>query len=104
MTIQGTHPRAQAVRRVYETGQPTTPSNVTHIACHPDSSSSGKDVILWDDIKAVFGDVAHVRAGSTVQTFLKGGDFKKYVFQIKLPNLFFSCIKLTMLSYDCHFF
>ncbi|KAG0291397.1 hypothetical protein BGZ96_005233 [Linnemannia gamsii] len=76
MTIQETHPLVQAVRRVYETGQPTIPSNITHIACHPDSSSSGKDVILWDDIKAVFGDVAHIRAGSTVQSFLKGGDHK----------------------------
>jgi hypothetical protein len=84
MTIQETHPHVQAVRRVYETGQPTTPSTTTHIVCHPDSSSSGKDIILWDDIKAVFGDVAHVRSGSTIQAFLKGRDFKKYVLQIKL--------------------
>lgn len=82
MTVQEHHPLVQAVRRVYETGQPTTPSNITHIVCHPDSSCSGKDVILWDDIKAAFGDVAHVRSGSIVQNFLKGGDFKKYMFEI----------------------
>ncbi|KAF9153942.1 hypothetical protein BG015_002248 [Linnemannia schmuckeri] len=76
MTVHENRPLVQAVRRVYETGQPTTPSNITYITCHPDSSSSGNNVILWEDIKTVFGDVAYVRSGSIVQTFLKGGDFK----------------------------
>ncbi|KAG9073384.1 hypothetical protein KI688_001179 [Linnemannia hyalina] len=74
--VQEHHPPVQAIRPVCETGQTMAPANITHIVCHPDSSSSGKDVILWDDIKAAFGDVALVRSGSIVQAFLKGRDFK----------------------------
>ncbi|KAG0283751.1 hypothetical protein BGZ96_011875 [Linnemannia gamsii] len=80
MAIQDTHPHAQAVRRVYENEQPNynsgaLASNIIHIACHPDPSS-GKDIILWDDIKAASDDVMHVRSGTFVLPFLKGTDFK----------------------------
>lgn len=89
MTIQGTHPHAQAVRRVYENEQPThtsgaVVSNIILIACHPDPSS-GKDIILWDDIKAAFNDALHVRSGTFVLPFLKGTDFKKYLFPLYIP-------------------
>ncbi|KAF9900305.1 hypothetical protein EC991_007647 [Linnemannia zychae] len=40
--------------------------------------SSGKDIILWEDIIAAFktNDVIHVRSGTVVLPFLKGTDFK----------------------------
>ncbi|KAG0371760.1 hypothetical protein BGX24_001233 [Mortierella sp. AD032] len=73
----------QAVR-VCEQGQTTSnndnnniPSTeVFHIACHSDSTSSGKVIILWDDILAAFSNVVHVRSGTRILPFLKGSDFK----------------------------
>jgi hypothetical protein len=81
MTIEDRHPHSQAVRRVYENELPgatsgALASNIIHIACHPDPSS-GDDIILWDDIKAAFDDVMHVRSGTFVIPFLKGTDLKK---------------------------
>ncbi|KAF9153948.1 hypothetical protein BG015_002254 [Linnemannia schmuckeri] len=80
MTVQEISPSLQAVRRVNESDNEndqssSTESAIIHLAVHPDLTS-GKDVILWDDIKATFDDVIHVRSGTVVQTFLKGSDFK----------------------------
>jgi hypothetical protein len=79
MTIPDIHPHAQAVRLFYDNEQPVSASafnNIIHIAYHPDPCS-GKDIILWEDIKAAFDDVMHVRSGTFVLPFLKGPDFKK---------------------------
>ncbi|KAK3836713.1 MAG: hypothetical protein J3R72DRAFT_423848 [Linnemannia gamsii] len=73
----------QAVR-VCEQGQTTSnndnnniPSTeVFRLACHSDSTSSGKVIILWDDILAAFSNVVHVRSGTRILPFLKGSDFK----------------------------
>ncbi|KAF9899220.1 hypothetical protein EC991_009280 [Linnemannia zychae] len=68
----------QAVRRVYEdeetTDNPTSRRNI-HIICHPDASI-GKDIILWDDILAVFSTALYVRSGIIALPFLKGSNFK----------------------------
>jgi hypothetical protein len=48
-----------------------------HLPYHPDTSS-GKDILLWDDILAAFKeDVIHVLSGTIILPFLKGPDFKK---------------------------
>ncbi|KAF9129959.1 hypothetical protein BGW39_003615 [Mortierella sp. 14UC] len=77
MTPQETHSNIQAVRRVDENGHPSTLSNLIHLVCHSDPSS-GKDIILWEDILAAFktNDVIHVRSGTIVLPFLKDSDFK----------------------------
>ncbi|KAK3836722.1 MAG: hypothetical protein J3R72DRAFT_423854 [Linnemannia gamsii] len=78
MTIHDTPPSVQAVRRVYENGQPVTgsPSDIVHLTCHPDDSI-GRDILLWDDILAAFkDDVIHVRSGVRVLPFVKGANFK----------------------------
>jgi hypothetical protein len=81
MTVQEPSPSLQAIRRVNESDQEndenSTASTTIHLAVHPDLAS-GKDIILWDDIKATFPDVIHVRSGTVVQSFLKGSDFKMY--------------------------
>ncbi|KAK3824247.1 MAG: hypothetical protein J3R72DRAFT_479529, partial [Linnemannia gamsii] len=80
MTVQDTHPSIQAVRRIYENEQPassTTPAGVIYLVCQPDPSS-GKDILLWDDVLDAFkDDVIHIRSGAVVLPFLKGSDFKK---------------------------
>ncbi|KAG0258310.1 hypothetical protein BGZ95_005015 [Linnemannia exigua] len=83
MTVQDTHPNVQAVRRVYENEQPTnstTPAGIIYLVCHPDTSS-GKDIIFWDDVLAAFKEdfVIHIRSGAVVLPFLRGPDFKKYM-------------------------
>ncbi|KAF9898609.1 hypothetical protein EC991_010816, partial [Linnemannia zychae] len=77
MTIQDTLPLVQPVRLVDKNGIPFTPSNTIHLVCHSDPSS-GRNIILWDDILAAFkvDDVIHVRSGTIVLPFLKGADFK----------------------------
>ncbi|KAK3846814.1 MAG: hypothetical protein J3R72DRAFT_471130, partial [Linnemannia gamsii] len=77
MTIHGMSSTAQAVRRVYENGHAVTDNGAgtIHIACHMDASS-GKNILLWDDIKAVFGNALYVRSGDLALPFLKGSDFK----------------------------
>jgi hypothetical protein len=76
-----THTDIQAVRRVYESGQVanTTPAltEIIHIACYPDASS-GKNIILWDDVIAVFSTAIYIRSGTFAIPFLKGPNFKKY--------------------------
>ncbi|OAQ35355.1 hypothetical protein K457DRAFT_1422175 [Linnemannia elongata AG-77] len=76
MTIQDTSSTTQAVRRIYENGHAVIDNGVgtIHIACHPDTS--GKNILLWDDIKAVFGNALYVRSGDFALPFLKGPDFK----------------------------
>ncbi|KAF9118190.1 hypothetical protein BGW39_001391 [Mortierella sp. 14UC] len=78
MTIQDTLPHVQAVRRVFESEHSSSAtSDIIHLVCHPNPSSSGKEIILWDDIIAAFKeDVIHVRSGTIIQPFLKGPDFK----------------------------
>lgn len=87
MTIHGTASTAQAVRRVYENGHAVIDNGAgtIQIVCQPDTSS-GKNILLWDDIKAVFGNALYVRSGDFALPFLKGPDFKKYV--ICLPAVF----------------
>ncbi|KAK3836724.1 MAG: hypothetical protein J3R72DRAFT_526187 [Linnemannia gamsii] len=78
MTIHDIPPSVQAVRCVYENGQPVTgsPSDIVHLTCHPDDSI-GRDILLWDDILAAFkDDVIHVRLGTRVLPFVKGANFK----------------------------
>ncbi|KAG0374139.1 hypothetical protein BGX24_010788, partial [Mortierella sp. AD032] len=83
MTNQESHLNVQAVRRVYENELPTNCSTTTpappgtiYLVCHSDDSS-GKDILLWDDILAAFkDDVIHVRYGAVVLPFLKGPNFK----------------------------
>ncbi|KAK3823645.1 MAG: hypothetical protein J3R72DRAFT_479665 [Linnemannia gamsii] len=67
----------QAVRRVYENGHTVTDNgaDTIHIVCHMDASS-GKNILLWDDIKAVFGNALYVRSGDLALPFLKGLNFK----------------------------
>lgn len=84
--IQETPPPLQAVRRVYEnkyhsssSSSTASSSDIIHIMCHSDPTS-GKDILLWDDIKAAFDDVLHVRSGTVVLPFVKGSDFKKWVY------------------------
>jgi len=79
----------QAVRLITRNGEPTSacssplePSSQTailYLACHPDPSI-GKDIILWDDVVAAFKDPVHIRNGAKILPFLKGPDFKKYIF------------------------
>jgi hypothetical protein len=82
MTIQETPSHSQAVRRVYENEtvakEPTAPSDIIYIACHPDVSL-GNEFILWSDVLAAFKDVVHVCSGTALIPFLKGPDFQKYV-------------------------
>ncbi|KAG0292929.1 hypothetical protein BGZ96_003509 [Linnemannia gamsii] len=81
MSVQDTLPNVQAVRRVLENDTPTdeptlASSRIFHLPCHPDTSS-GKDILLWDDILAAFkDDVVHIRSGTIILPFLKGPDFK----------------------------
>ncbi|KAG0373408.1 hypothetical protein BGX24_011745 [Mortierella sp. AD032] len=100
MTIHDTPPSVQAVRRVYENGQPVTgsPSDIVHLTCHPDDSI-GRDILLWDDILAAFkDDVIHVRLdplrivaipGVTLDVVvtnqLKGKDLSLEMLQNALP-------------------
>jgi len=80
MTVQDTPPLIQAIRRVYESdlfaNRTTLSSDILHLICHFDISS-GRDIILWDDIQSGFKDVIHVRSGTTILPFLKGPNFKK---------------------------
>ncbi|KAF9129960.1 hypothetical protein BGW39_003616 [Mortierella sp. 14UC] len=75
MTTQETHPNVQAVRRVDENGYPSSSSKIIHLVCHSDSTN-GRDIVLWDDIRAAFDNAFHVRSGTIVLPFLKGPDFK----------------------------
>ncbi|KAK3847196.1 MAG: hypothetical protein J3R72DRAFT_187571 [Linnemannia gamsii] len=77
MTIYDTSSTVQAVCRVYENGLAVTDNGAgtIHIVCHLDPSS-GKNILLWDDIKAVFGNALYVRSGDLAIPFLKGLDFK----------------------------
>ncbi|KAH7060279.1 hypothetical protein BKA57DRAFT_487989 [Linnemannia elongata] len=83
MVGQETLPHAQAVRKVYENDSlASVPavSDIFHVACYPDVSS-GKDIILWDDILAAFKNVVHVRFGTMILPFLNGPDFKNQLFR-----------------------
>ncbi|KAF9901463.1 hypothetical protein EC991_006081 [Linnemannia zychae] len=78
MATQGTHINVQAVRRVYEDEETTenpTSGRTMHIVCHSDASS-GKVILLWDDVLAVFDTALYVRSGNTPLSFLKGPNLK----------------------------
>jgi hypothetical protein len=69
----------QALRRVYENANPTdppSPNDIFHVTYHLDPTT-GKGIILWDDILAAFKNVVHVKTGTKLLSFLKGQDFKK---------------------------
>ncbi|KAF9126801.1 hypothetical protein BGW39_006335 [Mortierella sp. 14UC] len=87
MTNQDTPTNVQAIRRVYKTGHPTNSATATatatatheetlYIECYPDPTS-GKDILLWDDILTAFKEdtVLHLRSEAVVFSFLKGSDF-----------------------------
>ncbi|KAG0365290.1 hypothetical protein BGX24_004209, partial [Mortierella sp. AD032] len=80
MTAHDTHSNIQAVRRVYENELPcssSAPAGIIYLVCQPDASS-GKDILLWDDVLDAFKEnVIHIRSGAVVLPFLKGPDFKK---------------------------
>ncbi|OAQ25704.1 hypothetical protein K457DRAFT_34942, partial [Linnemannia elongata AG-77] len=75
MAVQDVHTNVQGVRRVYESGPPSSSSETMYLVCHPDPSLK-KDILLWDDILAVFSSALYVRCGATVLPFAKGPDFK----------------------------
>ncbi|KAG0261802.1 hypothetical protein BGZ95_004151 [Linnemannia exigua] len=76
MTILVSLPGVQAVRGVFENGDHSAVSETIHLVCHSDTTT-GKTILLWDDILAAFkDDVVHVRSGTTVLPFLKGSSFK----------------------------
>lgn len=76
MTIPKILPQVQAIRQGYENGQPSTASTTFHIDCYQDPSS-GKDIILWDDIIAVFSGSLYARSETGHHHYLKGPDNKK---------------------------
>ncbi|KAF9901565.1 hypothetical protein EC991_006013 [Linnemannia zychae] len=66
----------QAVRTVHKhTLQPVAPAIIAHLGVHADASS-GKNIVLWDDVVQAFKDALHVRHGTRILPFLKGPDFK----------------------------
>ncbi|KAF9271657.1 hypothetical protein BGZ88_005776, partial [Linnemannia elongata] len=75
MAVQDVHPNVQGVRRVYESGPPSSSSEIMYLVCYPDPSLN-KDILLWDDILAVFSSALYVHSGATVLPFAKGPDFK----------------------------
>ncbi|KAK3836735.1 MAG: hypothetical protein J3R72DRAFT_493718 [Linnemannia gamsii] len=75
---QHAHTNIQAIRRINENGHPPSKaaaSYIIHVACYPDPAF-GKDIVLWDDIRAAFDDVMHVRSGTLVLPFLRGPDLR----------------------------
>ncbi|KAF9901378.1 hypothetical protein EC991_006229 [Linnemannia zychae] len=80
MIIGDTSTTTQAVRRIYENGHAAVNNGagIIRIVCHLDASS-GKNILLWDDLKVVFNNAVYVRSGDIALPFLKGPDFKKYV-------------------------
>jgi hypothetical protein len=80
MTIHDTSSTVQPMRRVYENGRAVIDNGAgtIQIVCHHDASYA-KNIILWDDIKTVFGNALYVRSRDFALPFLKGPDFKKYV-------------------------
>jgi len=94
MTNETSPPHLQAVRHVYDNGRLTNTvrdgqPDILHLEYHPDASS-GKDIILWEDILAAYKEdvVIHVRSGTRVLAFLKGPDFITYVTLIQLQTTF----------------
>jgi hypothetical protein len=50
-----------------------------------------KDILLWDDILAVFSNTPYLRSGTVAFPFLKGPDFKMHFFpSLLLFTLHFS--------------
>ncbi|KAF9932104.1 hypothetical protein FBU30_008918 [Linnemannia zychae] len=73
-------PTLQAIQLVYENElheKETAPSSrIFHLSFYSDPSS-GKDILLWDDIMDAFkDDIVHVRRGTMILPFLKGSNFK----------------------------
>ncbi|KAK5829390.1 hypothetical protein F5H01DRAFT_330101 [Linnemannia elongata] len=64
MAVQEVHTNVQGVRRVYESGPPSSSSETIYLVCYPDPSLN-KDILLWDDILAVFSSALYVRCGAT---------------------------------------
>ncbi|KAG0284506.1 hypothetical protein BGZ97_008161, partial [Linnemannia gamsii] len=77
MTIHDTSSTVQPMRRVYENGRAVIDNGAgtIQIVCHHDASYA-KNIILWDDIKTVFGNALYVRSRDFALPFLKGPDFK----------------------------
>jgi hypothetical protein len=72
------HSLLQAVRPVHKNNlTPTISAAIAYVVIHNDPSS-GKNIILWDDVQQAFKDALHVRHGAIIIPFLKGADFKKY--------------------------
>ncbi|KAF9091310.1 hypothetical protein BGX23_005278 [Mortierella sp. AD031] len=69
--------RVQAVRPVYTTGTSTTPASSQTDVVHVDirSDSTGRDIILWQDILIAFKNATHIRHGSRIVPFLTDNDF-----------------------------
>ncbi|KAF9080274.1 hypothetical protein BGX23_002376 [Mortierella sp. AD031] len=66
----------QAVKPVHKNNlSPITPAAISHITVHHDTSS-GKSIVLWDDVLQVFKDALYVRHGTRILSFIKGTDFK----------------------------
>ncbi|KAF9931270.1 hypothetical protein FBU30_010499 [Linnemannia zychae] len=74
MSIQDPPPNVQAVRGVDQYRHPIDGGIVMFFISHPDPAS-GKDIVLWSDIKAVYTDAVYVLSGMTALSFLKGPDF-----------------------------
>ncbi|KAF9932453.1 hypothetical protein FBU30_008156 [Linnemannia zychae] len=55
---------------------PLSANKIYYITTHPDSSSSDRNVILWNDILVVFPNAAFIQHDVRVLPFLKGKDLK----------------------------
>ncbi|KAG0266074.1 hypothetical protein BGZ95_003112 [Linnemannia exigua] len=77
LSTHATHAYLQAFRRVYQLGHLTisTPGTdrIIYIVFHPDSTS-GHDIVLWDDIVAVFRTTLYVQHDFLTFPFLRGSD------------------------------
>ncbi|KAF9134816.1 hypothetical protein BGW39_005726 [Mortierella sp. 14UC] len=74
------HERVQAVRPLYSSNHrfsisSVPPSDVVYITSHQDTIT-GKDIVLWNDVLAVFKHASYVRHESKALPFLKGSDFR----------------------------
>jgi hypothetical protein len=73
----------QALRPVYKNQtsavintDTNSSDKIIHLEIHHDSTT-GKDVILWDDVLMVFKDALYIQNGTSVCSYVKGDDLNK---------------------------
>lgn len=85
----------QALRSVHKNlppssilpANPNNPDYILYVDVHTEPET-GKKVVLWEDILQAFGDTVQVRNKAKVVSFLKGSDFRTYVFYIILAPIY----------------